>query len=113
MKFASLVRLFMCVSLALFVSSCSTVRKPGPKRSKKATVRVPRMNVAWDEIRANPASIEVLLMNPISLVETNAKGGWLRVPEQFRNFHTTIYMPEKPMLGVADYRVTKSGYLFV
>jgi hypothetical protein len=71
------------------------------------------MNVPWDEVRQSPAAVEVLFMKPVPLVESNAKDGWPRVPEQFRKFHTTIYMPERPMLGVADYRVTKSGFLFV
>ncbi len=113
MKFSRVLRMLICLSLALSITSCSTARKPAPKRSQKVAARVPRMNVSWEEVRRSPANVEVLLVKPTALAEGNAKEGWLRVPEQFRKFHTTIYMPEKPMLGVADYRVTKNGYLFV
>ena len=83
------------------------------KPKRKPAAQIQRMTARWDDIRKEPAAVEVLNMKPLPLGVGQGETAWMRVPDQLTKYRTTILTATGPMNGVADYRVTKAGYLLV
>lgn len=109
-------------SVALIASPANSKGK-GPPATKPSPPPLPdgvepplspeeRITTAtWEEIRQVPATVEVTGMKPVPLEREDGKNGWKQVPEQFTKTRTLIFKPADPQVGVADYKVTKGGYL--
>ncbi|MGI9243464.1 MAG: hypothetical protein ACR2RV_21875, partial [Verrucomicrobiales bacterium] len=41
------------------------------------------------------------------------KKGWIGIPKGFKSHNATIFKPERDQLGVAEFRVTKDGYVLL
>ena len=97
----------------LLVACVSPKSKSAAPRPQKATAPPPiqRATMTLEQIRREPAAVTVLQMQSIVLTVSPGKTGWLRVPEQFTKFRTRIFASEGRSSGVADYKVTQSGYL--
>ena len=88
--------------------------KPAPAhRPARASGLDYAKTVRWDEIRRQPADVEVLNMLPAPLAEGLGSNSWLRVPPALAGGRSMIFMPNGPVNGVADYKVTAAGYLLV
>ncbi len=72
-----------------------------------------RRQVNWNEVRRNPAELEVFKMEPIPLTAAIGKKAWVRIPDELEKQPMLIYMPTGPCNGVADYKVTRGGFLLV
>ncbi len=83
------------------------------KQKRKPASQIQRMTASWDDIRKEPAAVEVLNMKSQPLVVGQGKTAWMRVPDQLTKYRTTIFTATEPMNGAANYRVTKAGYLLV
>ena len=69
--------------------------------------------VSLEQIRKDPAQVEVLNMKPVPLVVGEGKTAWVRVPQGLAKFQTQIFASIGRGNGVADYKVTHGGYLVV
>ena len=66
--------------------------------------------VSWQKILREPAAVEVIGTQPLRLVTGN---DWLQVPKAFATNQTVGFWATNKYEGVADFKVTKAGYLFV
>lgn len=97
-------------TIALICVGCAG-RPIDPADSPKLQLRGrPGMTICWDEIRTEPAAIEVLHMDPVRL---SVSEEWPRVPRRLVSSPTQVFRASGPVNGVADYIVTASGYLLV
>lgn len=107
------VTLLLCPVLACsLLLACSSPKKAPPARSA-GPPRIQRAPVSLEQIRRAPAEVEVLNMKPVPLVPGEGKFAWIRVPTQFTQYQTLIFTNSGPVNGVADYKVTRGGYLVV
>jgi hypothetical protein len=104
------VVLSMC---GILLCGCSSTKPNRPVARVSRPPQIQRMDVSWEKIRKEPASIEVLNMEPVPLSVGEGKAEWARVPDQFAKYRTTIFAANRPVNGVADYKVTTGGYLLV
>jgi hypothetical protein len=104
------------VLLSLFgilLSGCSSTKPKHPVARTTPPPQIQRMTSSWDDIRKEPATVEVLNMKSVPLSVGQGKTAWVRVPDQFAKYRTAIFATNAPVNGVADYKVTTGGYLLV
>jgi len=109
MKTLILIRAVAFAALGILLSGCSSTNRPVSSRPK-----IQRMTVDWEQVWSEPAAVEVFRMKPVPLVAGGEdKTAWVRVPDLFTKQPAMIFMATGPVNGVADYKVTKGGYLLV
>ncbi len=69
--------------------------------------------VDLSEIAAAPAAINAVKMEPTKLAVSAEKKGWLAVSDGLLSHSAVIYRPVIDHLGIADFTVTRSGYLLL
>ena len=67
----------------------------------------------WETMKRNPASVEVVNMKPVPLVESAGKDGWAKIPAQLAKYDAVVFMPTAPTDGVADFTVTADGFMLI
>lgn len=65
------------------------------------------------KLASEPATIEAVAMDAVTLATSDEKKGWIEIPERFKSHHATIYKPERDQLGVAEFRVVGDGYVLL
>lgn len=84
-----------------------------PVREPAKPVEIQKATVSLEQIRREAAEVEVLGMKPVSLVVGSGKTAWARVPQDLLRYQTKVFASEVRSEAVADYKVTKGGYLVV
>jgi hypothetical protein len=67
----------------------------------------------WEAMKRNPASIEVINMQPTPLVVSAEKQGWVKVPDQLAKYNALIFKATGGTNGVTDLTVLSDGWLIV
>lgn len=89
------------------------VKVAKPVREPAKPVEIQRATVSLEQIRREAAEVEVLGMAAMPLVVSPGKAAWSRVPAEFSKHSTLIFSSTAKVNGVADYKVTRGGYLVV
>ena len=110
----NLVRFGLPALTVLFMVACASPKpKPAPKVAAPRPPQIQKASVSLEQIRKDPAQVEVLNMKPVPLVVGEGKTAWVRVPQGLAQFQTQIFASIGRGNGVADYKVTHGGYLVV
>lgn len=67
----------------------------------------------WEAMKRNPATIEVINMQPTPLVASSDKQGWAKIPDQLAKYNPVVYKPTGGTNGVTDITVLADGWLIV
>jgi|GEM_PF-1182812 len=107
--------LLLCPTVActLLLACASPKQTPPPKAAAPRPTQIQRATVSLEQIRRDAAQVEVLNMKPVPLAVGEGKTAWVRVPSELSKYRTLIFATSGPANGVADYKVTKGGYLVV
>lgn len=84
-----------------------------PPREAAKPVEIQKATVSLEQIRREAAEVEVIGMKLVPLVVGSGKTAWSRIPQDLLKFKTQVFASEVRSKGVAEYKVTKGGYLVV
>ena len=104
------------VAVCVLLFACASPKPPAKPVTSRPVSRptpVQRATVSLEQIRREAAVVEVSGMRSIPLAVSLGKTGWSRIPSELLKFQTAIFASEAKVNGVADYKVTKGGYLVV
>ncbi len=118
LAFAALAGILTCPGLSCSSKVSTVIVEYQHQPDRPAQRQNPRQNlrerpVNWSDVRRNPAELDVFNMEPIPLSAGVGKKAWVRIPDQLEQQSMLIYMPTGPCNGVADYKVTRAGFLLV
>ena len=69
--------------------------------------------VNLEKLASEAATIKAVVMNPVDLETGEGKKAWIEIPELLDVHNATIFEPDRDQLGVAEFRVTKGGYVLL